>query len=110
MPGRAGVYMPMKQPHKTNGKRAGRLDAYGCLGIGIAVMLVAALSSCSGHNEKVEANAQAPSVGVTSVVKKTLSRQITLSSELVPFQEIDVYASRRRWRGSSSTCPGKGLN
>ena len=25
-------------------------------------------------------------------VKKTLSRQITLSSELVPFQEIDVYA------------------
>jgi len=31
-------------------------------------------------------------VGVTKVVKKTLSRQITLSSELVPFQEIDVYA------------------
>ena len=30
--------------------------------------------------------------GVTNVVKKTLSRQITLSSELVPFQEIDVYA------------------
>jgi RND family efflux transporter MFP subunit len=31
-------------------------------------------------------------VGVTKVVKKSLSRQITLSSELVPFQEIDVYA------------------
>ena len=31
-------------------------------------------------------------VGVTKVVKKTLSREITLSSELVPFQEIDVYA------------------
>jgi RND family efflux transporter MFP subunit len=31
-------------------------------------------------------------VGVTSVQKKTLSRDITLSSELVPFQEIDVYA------------------
>jgi len=30
--------------------------------------------------------------GVTNVEKKTLSRQITLSSELVPFQEIDVYA------------------
>ncbi len=33
-----------------------------------------------------------PTTGVTKVVKKTLSRQITLSSELVPFQEIDVYA------------------
>ena len=31
-------------------------------------------------------------VGVTKVVKKTLGRHITLSSELVPFQEIDVYA------------------
>ena len=31
-------------------------------------------------------------VGVTTVEKKTLSRHITLSSELVPFQEIDVYA------------------
>ncbi len=31
-------------------------------------------------------------VGVARVVKKTLSRQLTLSSELIPFQEIDVYA------------------
>src|SRR5208282_5036893 len=31
-------------------------------------------------------------VGVTGVVRKSLARQITLSSELVPFQEIDVYA------------------
>ncbi|MFZ1050963.1 MAG: efflux RND transporter periplasmic adaptor subunit [Candidatus Sulfotelmatobacter sp.] len=31
-------------------------------------------------------------MGVTKVVKKSLGRQITLSSELVPFQEIDVYA------------------
>jgi RND family efflux transporter MFP subunit len=31
-------------------------------------------------------------VGVTNVVKKSLGREITLSSELVPFQEIDVYA------------------
>jgi RND family efflux transporter MFP subunit len=29
---------------------------------------------------------------VTKVVKKSLGRQVTLSSELVPFQEIDVYA------------------
>jgi RND family efflux transporter MFP subunit len=41
----------------------------------------------------VEANTQqAQTVGVTTVTKQTLSREITLSSELVPFQEIDVYA------------------
>jgi multidrug efflux pump subunit AcrA (membrane-fusion protein) len=52
------------------------------------------LSACSGGpNTKVEAKGQgAVTVGVTTVVKKTLSRHITLSSELVPFQEIDVYA------------------
>jgi len=57
-------------------------------------MVALGLSSCSGgRNGKVEASAdQAVTVGVTNVVKKTLSRQITLSSELVPFQEIDVYA------------------
>ena len=31
-------------------------------------------------------------VGVTKVAKKSLDRQLTVSSELVPFQEIDVYA------------------
>jgi RND family efflux transporter MFP subunit len=59
-----------------------------------ALVLALGLSSCSGgSNGKVEANSQpAITVGVTKVEKKTLSRQITLSSELVPFQEIDVYA------------------
>ncbi len=61
--------------------------------MGLAAMLALGLSSCSARNKKVEASAQqAVTVGVTRVVKKTLSRQITLSSELVPFQEIDVYA------------------
>jgi RND family efflux transporter MFP subunit len=66
----------------------------GCTTIGLAAVLALGLSSCSGgRNEKVEASAQqGVTVGVTRVVKKTLSRQITLSSELVPFQEIDVYA------------------
>jgi len=58
------------------------------------VALGLGLSSCGGaRNQKVEASSQQTvTVGVTNVVKKTLSRQITLSSELVPFQEIDVYA------------------
>lgn len=50
-------------------------------------------TSCSGgENKSVEASAPSVTVGVTKVVKKTLGREITLSSELVPFQEIDVYA------------------
>ncbi|MGB9161577.1 MAG: efflux RND transporter periplasmic adaptor subunit, partial [Candidatus Sulfotelmatobacter sp.] len=40
----------------------------------------------------VQASGPTATVGVTKVVKKSLGRQITLSSELVPFQEIDVYA------------------
>ena len=56
-------------------------------------MLAAGLSSCSGRSSRVEADSQnIVTVGVTNVVKKTLSRELTLSSELVPFQEIDVYA------------------
>jgi RND family efflux transporter MFP subunit len=58
----------------------------------LAAILVMGLSSCSGEGN-VKADAQAEvTVGVTKVVKKNLSRQLTLSSELVPFQEIDVYA------------------
>lgn len=64
------------------------------LGAGFIAVLVIGLSSCGcGRSAKVEADSQRPvTVGVTNVVKKTLGRQLTLSSELVPFQEIDVYA------------------
>jgi RND family efflux transporter MFP subunit len=71
---------------------AGTSKAVGCAILGLTVLLALGLSACSGRSEKVEASAQPVTVGVTNVVKKTLSRQITLSSELVPFQEIDVYA------------------
>ena len=49
------------------------------------------LPSCTKVGAKDESPA-ALTVGVTKVTQKTLQRQITLSSELVPFQEIDVYA------------------
>jgi RND family efflux transporter MFP subunit len=59
----------------------------------LVVAAVASLSSCSGSEDKrVQASGPTMTVGVTKVVKKSLGRQITLSSELVPFQEIDVYA------------------
>jgi RND family efflux transporter MFP subunit len=51
------------------------------------------VSSCSGNgSERVQAKGPTITVGVAKVVKKSLGRDITLSSELVPFQEIDVYA------------------
>lgn len=73
--------------------RVGRLDSpFLALAAAFAAMLAMGLSSCS-RGTNAEANAQPDvTVGVTNVVKKTLSRQLTLSSELVPFQEIDVYA------------------
>jgi RND family efflux transporter MFP subunit len=91
VPERAGVQRPMKQLRKQNNSWANRLRAVATVGVG--VMLATAISSCSGgRNEKANANSQILTVGVNTVVKKSLSRQITLSSELVPFQEIDVYA------------------
>ena len=62
-----------------------------------AVLLIAAaagvLSSC-GHPEPSAANSTADpvTVGVTKVGRTSIERKLTVSSELVPFQEIDVYA------------------
>ena len=84
-----------KKPKRTqpNRSRVERLRAMRlCALTAIAAALVSALSSCSGKSEPVEASGPTITVGVTKVVKKSLGRQLTLSSELVPFQEIDVYA------------------
>ena len=64
-------------------------------GAGAAVALLF-LSSCgqSPGTSPGEANAAAApvSVGVVQVGRKSLGRSLTVSSELVPFQETDVYA------------------
>jgi RND family efflux transporter MFP subunit len=49
------------------------------------------LPSC-GRVRAKDGGQQTAMVGVVKVTRKSLQRQITLSSELVPFQEIDVYA------------------
>ncbi len=60
-------------------------------------MSAALLVSC-GNSQKADAAssgmpiAEGISVGVTKVGRKTLGRELTQSSELVPFQETDVYA------------------
>lgn len=56
------------------------------------IALALMLTSCSGAGKQVEASEAAVTVGVAKVVKKSLGRELTLSSELVPFQEIEVYA------------------
>jgi RND family efflux transporter MFP subunit len=66
------------------------------LAAALIVPVAAVLTSCNG-SEKDSANspsvaAEGISVGVAKVGKKALDRKLTVSSELVPFQEIDVYA------------------
>jgi RND family efflux transporter MFP subunit len=61
-----------------------------------ATLLAAAyFVGCSGTKVDADGPQSAPvavSVGVTPVVRRSIVRQITISSELVPFQEIDIYA------------------
>jgi len=51
------------------------------------------LASCS-RNDRAEAVETSPAVpvGITRAIRMPLDNRLTLSSELVPFQEIDVYA------------------
>ena len=61
------------------------------VGLFLVVVVLALLPSCG--RVRAKGNAQAvETVAVTKVARKTLQRTVTLSSELVPFQEIDVYA------------------
>ncbi len=72
--------------------RAGSLHGLAsCVIVGMALTTTIGLSSCTGGGT-TRAAAPRVTVGVATVTRKTLNRQITLSSELVPFQEIDVYA------------------
>ena len=64
----------------------------------LASLALAAISAgCSGPQKaaavsKQSEQADALSVGVAPVTRQTIERQLKVSSELVPFQEIDVYA------------------
>ena len=57
--------------------------------------LAGLLAACSGQNTQAQepvTPVQGREVGVIKAVRKTLQRQLTVSSELAPFQQIDVYA------------------
>ncbi len=81
-----------------SGNRSGKVSTRG---IGFSKLIVLAslvalaveFVACSGSEDRrVRASEPTITVGVTKVVRKSLGREISLSSELVPFQEIDVYA------------------
>src|SRR5690348_13366620 len=70
--------------------------------VALGAFTLISLASC-GRNENAAADpatqakssasqaSQAVTVGVTKLSRRPLQRQLTVSSELVPFQEIDVY-------------------
>ncbi len=75
----------------TNRRRFSRIYC-GCIvlpGIGLAF-----LSGCSGTQRAhaIDPRDTTATVGVALVSRKPMERKLTISSELVPFQEIDVYA------------------
>jgi RND family efflux transporter MFP subunit len=61
-------------------------------------VLALSLAACSANQQEVQAGgnpgtaAGEVTVGVVAVKSMPLARSLTISSELVPFQEIDVYA------------------
>lgn len=60
-----------------------------------AAVLVFALASCGKTNTtNADTNSEnaTPEVAVTKVGRKAVGRSLTISSELVPFEEIDVFA------------------
>ncbi|HUK17453.1 MAG TPA: efflux RND transporter periplasmic adaptor subunit [Bryobacteraceae bacterium] len=72
-----------------------RVSGRGAIAALFSILLLTAIG-CS--KSRVQASgaetteAIVPSVGITTVTLKPIERQLTVSSELVPFQEIDVYA------------------
>src|SRR5580700_7242963 len=59
------------------------------------LLAVALFVGCSGQKLNVSEASGAPAVvpvGVAPVARRPILRQLTVSSELVPFQEIDIYA------------------
>jgi RND family efflux transporter MFP subunit len=68
------------------------------LSAGLSILVSCFVLSCSSSEIHAHADSKAgepesvPNVGVAKASRQAMSRQLTLSSELVPFQEIDVFA------------------
>src|SRR5579884_3736804 len=81
-----GLIMFALRQHTSKRVLIKKVFVVACLGL---------LASC-GRDDVARAGdptaTEAPTVAVTKVTRRPLARSLTLSSELVPFQEIDVYA------------------
>lgn len=69
----------------------GNDSSWRCAFLILFFALLVSTASC-GQNAKAKMTPQRVEVGVVKVVRKPLQRTLTVSSELVPFQQIDVYA------------------
>jgi len=65
-----------------------------CTGAGLLVIGLALLSSCSRRevSAKTAEDSATATVGTVAVTTHALAQHLTVSSELVPFQQIDVFA------------------
>jgi RND family efflux transporter MFP subunit len=77
-----------RAPERAGGGRTRRRGLLLCA----AIVPAAVATSCGGSSTAHASTERAPLVGVILLNRKNLNRELTLSSELVPFQEIDVYA------------------
>ena len=73
-----------------------RMKISALFGLLALLTLLVCLGACSKSQAVGASGGDEPeaatTVGVTPVIRKPMMRQLTVSSELVPFQEIDVYA------------------
>ncbi len=63
--------------------------------IGLLVLGSCTLASCNHREVSAKNNPDEPTaaeVGVTPVIERAIGQHLTVSSEFVPFQEIDIYA------------------
>ena len=73
--------------------RSRRVLVIALFGLSLIVVAAIAVRARAGSVANARfASGSTVTVAVTKVVNKSLGREVTLSSELVPFQEIDVYA------------------
>jgi RND family efflux transporter MFP subunit len=87
---------PLSETHSWrffNGRTIARARATGAVSAVLGAAAIG-LCGCKGGDGRApdQATAAPPTVGVVTIGTKSLARQLTMSSELVPFQEIDVYA------------------
>ena len=67
-----------------------RIQIVAAAATGVAALLTAACGVSANSNKTVVT--EGATVGVTKIGRRSLERKLTQSSELVPYQEIDVYA------------------